>query len=242
MRHQGLGLPMMVIKENGVKACRWRCVADWRGSEHRGWCRTCLKGTQQRNEGAVEAPEGKRSVEVKRARQGSEGGERRRDDARESEVLCLRHGSRLREAGEDTQHGSILSQETLVHPPQALDLSQSRESLHRGGQRDTERGRQRRHARRRDMCREKRVIPKENAGTHLHTTHRRKQHVFQQDLYKKGGILRGKRRNNMQTKIFLKPVLLDCVLIKRHGVALKCHSIRCFSKARALKFMETRLT
>lgn len=176
MRRQGLGLPLMVIKENGLKTCRWRC------SELRGRCRTCLKGTQQRNEGAVEAPEGKRSVEVKRARQGSEGGERGRDDARESEVLCLRHGSRLREAGEDTQHGSILSQETLVHPPQALDLSQSRESLHRGGQRDTERGRQRRHARRRDMCREKRVILKENAGTHLHTTHGRKQHVFQQNL------------------------------------------------------------
>lgn len=57
------------------------------------------------------------------------------DDVRGSEVLCLRHGSRLREAGEDTQHGSVLSQETLIHPPQALDLSQGRESLHRGGER-----------------------------------------------------------------------------------------------------------
>lgn len=62
----------------------------------------------------------------------------RTGDARGSEVLCLRHGSRLREAGKDTQHGSILSQETLVHPPQALGLSQSRESLHRGGERDRE--------------------------------------------------------------------------------------------------------
>lgn len=187
MRHQGLGLPLMVIKENGLKACRWRCVADWGGSEHRGWCRTCLKGTRQRNEGAVEAPEGKRSVEVKRARQGSEGGESRRDDARESEVLCLWHGSRLREAGEDTQHGSILSQETLVHPPQALDLSQSRESLHRRGQRDTERARQRRHARRRDMCREKRVILKENAGTHLHTDTGENDTFFSRTYIKKGG-------------------------------------------------------
>lgn len=68
----GAGLPLMVIKENGLKTCRWRC------SELRGRCRTCLKGTQQRNEGAVEAPEGKRSVEVKRARQGSEGGERKK--------------------------------------------------------------------------------------------------------------------------------------------------------------------
>lgn len=64
-----------------------------------------------------------------------EGGEKRTDDVRGSEVLCLRHGGRLREAGEDTQHGSILSQETLVHPPQALDLSQGRESLHRGAKR-----------------------------------------------------------------------------------------------------------
>lgn len=48
----------------------------------------------------------------------------------------------------------------------------------------------------------------------------------------------------MQTIFFFfkKPVLLEFVLVKRHGVALKCHSIRCFSKARALKFMETRLT
>lgn len=69
------------------------------------------------------------------AEKGTERGKRRTDDVRGSEVLCLRHGGRLREAGEDTQHGSILSQETLVHPPQALDLSQGRESLHRGGQR-----------------------------------------------------------------------------------------------------------
>lgn len=69
------------------------------------------------------------------AEKGRVGGERRTDDVRGSEVFCLRHGGRLREAGEDTQHGSILSQETLVHPPQALDLSQSRESLHRGGER-----------------------------------------------------------------------------------------------------------
>lgn len=67
------------------------------------------------------------------------GGERRTDDVRGSEVLRLRHGGRLGEAGEDAQHGSILSQETLVHPPQALDLSQSRESLHRGGEREIQR-------------------------------------------------------------------------------------------------------
>lgn len=72
------------------------------------------------------------------AEKGEGGGGMRAGDARGSEVLCLRHGSRLREAGEDTQHGSILSQETLVHPPQALDLSQSRESLHRGGEKDRE--------------------------------------------------------------------------------------------------------
>lgn len=68
----------------------------------------------------------------------AEGGERGRGEqvtSRGSEVLCLRHGSRLREAGEGTQHGSVLSQETLVHPPQALDPSQGRESLHRGGER-----------------------------------------------------------------------------------------------------------
>lgn len=80
-------------------------------------------------EGAVEAPGGQRSVE---------GSEREREKrgavVRGSEVLCLRHGGRLREAGEDAQHGSILSQETFVHPSQALDLSQSRESLHRGGE------------------------------------------------------------------------------------------------------------
>lgn len=89
------------------------------------------------DEGAGEAPEGKRCEEVTRLRRGGsgKGGERRTDDLRGSEVLCLRHGGRLREAGEDAQHGSILSQETLVHPPQGLDLSQSRESLHRGGQR-----------------------------------------------------------------------------------------------------------
>lgn len=62
------------------------------------------------------------------------GGEEKRGAAvRGSEVLCLRHGGRLREAGEDTQHGPVLSQETLVHPSQALELSQSRESLQRGG-------------------------------------------------------------------------------------------------------------
>lgn len=80
------------------------------------------------DEGAVEAPGGQRSVE-------GSGREREKRGAavRGSEVLCLRHGGRLREAGEDAQHGPILSQETLVHPSQALDLSQSRESLHRGG-------------------------------------------------------------------------------------------------------------
>lgn len=81
------------------------------------------------DEGAVEAPGGQRSVE-------GSGREREKRGAavRGSEVLCLRHGGRLREAGEDAQHGPILSQETLVHPSQALDLSQSRESLHRGGE------------------------------------------------------------------------------------------------------------
>lgn len=72
---------------------------------------------------------------AEKGRGGGGGEERRTDDVRGSEVLRLRHGGRLREAGEDAQHGSILSQETLVHPPQALDLSQSRESLHRGGER-----------------------------------------------------------------------------------------------------------
>lgn len=70
---------------------------------------------------------------MKRKRGG--GGRRNTDDVRGSEVLCLRHGGCLREAGEDSQHGSVLSQETLVHPPQGLDLSQSGESLHRGGER-----------------------------------------------------------------------------------------------------------
>lgn len=97
----------------------------------------------ERNTAEDEAPEGQRSVEVMRLRKvrgggkrgGGGGGDKRKiDDIRGSEVLCLRHGGRLREAGEDAQHGSILSQETLVHPPQGLDLSQSRESLHRGAQ------------------------------------------------------------------------------------------------------------
>lgn len=98
----------------------------------------------ERNTAEDEAPEGQRSVEVMRRRKargggrrggGAGGGDKRKtDDIGGSEVLCLRHGGRLREAGEDTQHGSILSQETLVHPPQGLDLSQSRESLHRGAQ------------------------------------------------------------------------------------------------------------
>lgn len=66
-------------------------------------------------------------------RKGGGGGEKRGAAVRGSEVLCLRHGGRLREAGEDTQHGPVLSQETLVHPSQALELSQSRESLQRGG-------------------------------------------------------------------------------------------------------------
>lgn len=72
--------------------------------------------------------------------EGKQEGEREKggDDVRGSEVLCLRHGGRLSEAGEDAQHGSILSQETLVHPSQALDLSQNRESLHRG--RELQRG------------------------------------------------------------------------------------------------------
>lgn len=113
--------------------------------------RTCLEGAQQRMRGLWEHRGGEEERGGKVVRTGSEGGERKRaGDARGSEVLCLWHGSRFREAGEDAQHGSVLSQETLVHPPQALDLSQSRESLHRGGQRDPERGRHTRHARRRD--------------------------------------------------------------------------------------------
>lgn len=39
-----------------------------------------------------------------------------------SEVLCFWHRGRLGEAGQDAQHGSVLSQETLVHPPQGPDL------------------------------------------------------------------------------------------------------------------------
>lgn len=121
------------------------CSVEGGGSEESGGCRTCLRGgTQQRTRGAVEAPEGQRSAEVMWLRRrgeeeegcGGGGRERRTDDVRGSEVLRLRHGGRLGEAGEDAQHGSILSQETLVHPPQALDLSQSRESLQRGGERE----------------------------------------------------------------------------------------------------------
>lgn len=108
------------------------------------------RGTAE-DEGAVGEPQGEEERGGKVVRTGSEGGERKRaGDARGSEVLCLWHCCRFREAGEDAQHGSILSQETLVHPSQALDLSQSWESLHRGGQRDPERTTHTRHARRRD--------------------------------------------------------------------------------------------
>lgn len=84
-------------------------------------------GDTAEGEGAAEPPGGQRSVKGSGRERGKGG-----DDVRGSEVLCLRHGGRLSEAGEDAQHGSILSQETLVHPSQALDLSQNRESLHRG--------------------------------------------------------------------------------------------------------------
>lgn len=90
-----------------------------------------------------------------RAEEEEEGGRRRTGDVRGSEVLRLRHGRRLREAGEGAQHGSIFSQETLVHPPQGLDLSQSRESLHRGGERYREGQTERKHAGRQAMCTEK---------------------------------------------------------------------------------------
>lgn len=80
-------------------------------------------------EDGVEAPGGQRS---------KEGSGKEREErgvaVRGSEVLCFRHGGRLREAGEDAHQGPILCQETLVDPSQALDLSQSRESLHRGGE------------------------------------------------------------------------------------------------------------
>lgn len=118
---------MKKVLEGGVSQdalggpCRLR---GWEGEtqseEATGGCKTCLTGAQQRTRGAVEAS-------------GRVGEEKRGAAVRGSEVLCLRHGGRLREAGEDTQHGPVLSQETLVHPSQALELSQSRESLQRGG-------------------------------------------------------------------------------------------------------------
>ena len=100
-----------------------------------GGCRDLPEWNTAEDVGAVEAPEGERSVEVMWLRKGRASGKGGQVDARGSEVLRLRHGGRLREAGEDAQHGSVLGQETLVHPPQGLDLSQSRESLHRGGER-----------------------------------------------------------------------------------------------------------
>lgn len=107
--------------------------------------RTCLGGPPQRRRrgGLWEHRRGcGGGAEVEWFGQGAwEERKKKRGDARGSEVLCLWHGGRLREAGEDAQHGSVLSQETLVHPPQALDLSQSRESLHR--ERRTERSRER---------------------------------------------------------------------------------------------------
>lgn len=94
-----------------------------------GGCKTCLAGTAE-GEGGCGGTRRTEECETKREGERRKGG----DDVRGSEVLCLRHGGRLSEAGEDAQHGSILSQETLVHPSQAVDLSQSRESLHRGGE------------------------------------------------------------------------------------------------------------
>ncbi len=128
------GLPYDSHKEDRVKRVQRGMHCSLGGGGALGQCRTCLRGTQQRTGGCrgTARREECRSYVAGSARGG---GERRTDDVRGSEVLCLRHGGRLREAGEDTQHGSILSQETLVHPPQALDLSQSRESLHRGGER-----------------------------------------------------------------------------------------------------------
>lgn len=94
-----------------------------------GGCKTCLAGTAE-GEGGLWRHQENRGVRMEAGGRERKGG----DDVRGSEVLCLRHGGRLSEAGEDAQHGSILSQETLVHPSQAVDLSQSRESLHRGGE------------------------------------------------------------------------------------------------------------
>lgn len=154
------GCPLTAIKEIGLKEWGGRCIAVWGlGEWASGGCRTCLRGKQQRTRGAVEAPEVEGRVEVMWLRKGEEG---EKGGQVVSEVLCLRHGGRLREAGEDAQHGSVLSQETLVHPPQGLDLSQSRESLHRGGQRYREGPAEK-------ACREGRAYAKRK--THIETVH-----------------------------------------------------------------------
>lgn len=204
------------------------------------------RGTAEDEGGCGSTAGGKEERGGKVVRTGSEEGERKRTgDARGSEVLCLWHGSRFREAGEDAQHGSILSQETLVHPPQALDLSQSWESLHRGGQRDPERGRHTRHARRRDRERERKKACAENRTqahtyTHTHTTYT---HKYKGKMATFQGYLRKGKRCNMQTnKRKWSQSLLEFVLIKLHRVELKCYSVCCLSRGRTFKFMGTYIT
>lgn len=63
---------------------------------------------------------------VERWRLGGQGG---------LEVLCLRQGGHLGKVGEDTQHGPVLSQETLIAAPQC----QNREGLYTQEDGETER-------------------------------------------------------------------------------------------------------
>lgn len=68
------GCPLMAIQEIVLKECRGRCIAVW-GVVSVGRVQDLPERNTAEDEGAVEAPEGKRSVEVMWLRRGEEGEE-----------------------------------------------------------------------------------------------------------------------------------------------------------------------